>query len=460
MTVTLVVPDRIALELNEASGHPLETAGVLFVSVLEADDGIRLLARGIRWVEESAYLRRESDSLSIASNGYVHSLGEAENLGATAVWFHTHPGVGSSPVPSRHDIVVDDQLSDLFRLRTGSRYYVSLIVSPRENGIEFTGRIQRDGGAMLSIDRIWVVGERLKLIDAFGSHEVGLSPALDRNIRAFGGAVQSTLASLHIGIAGCGGTGSIIAEQLVRLGVQQFTLVDPEDLSVSNVTRLYGSAPDMVGKPKVEIVGDHLRGINPEARIAQIKSTITIEAVARRFLGCDVVFGCTDDNAGRLVLSRLATYLLVPVIDCGVLLTADDASGLTGIDGRVTTLVPGQACLVCRGRIDLSRAAAESLTPGERVRRADEGYAPALGRIEPAVVAYTTAVGAAAVCELLDRLIGYGPEPRSSEILLRLHDREISTNRAIPRDHHYCNEKAGKLGIGITQPFLDQTWSA
>ena len=187
---------------------------------------------------------------------------------------------------------------------------------------------------------------------------------------------------------------------------------------------------------------------------------ITKAPVARHLCSCDIVFGCTDDNAGRLVLSRFSTYLLTPVIDSGVLVTSERNGTLRGIDARVTTLVPGQACLVCRGRIDLARAGAEVLTPDERRRREDEGYAPALGRIEPAVVTFTTLVAATAVSELLERLIGYGPEPRPSEVLLRCHDREISTNVDTPRPRHYCDASSGKLGIGITDPFLEQTWPA
>jgi len=174
----------------------------------------------------------------------------------------------------------------------------------------------------------------------------------------------------------------------------------------------------------------------------------------------DVVFGCTDDNAGRLVLSRLSTYYLTPVIDLGVLLSSDAAGTLIGIDGRITTLTPGSGCLVCRDRIDLARAAAELKTPEERKRLADEGYAPALGQIEPAVVAYTTAVAAAAVNELLDRLIGFGPTDRPSETLLRLHEREMSTNHASPRERHYCHPSQGKWGAGDEIPFLEQLWPA
>jgi hypothetical protein len=128
---------------------------------------------------------------------------------------------------------------------------------------------------------------------------------------------------------------------------------------------------------------------------------LTLEPAARKLPDHDLVFGCTDDNAGRLVLSRFASYFLAPVVDVGVLLSSDADDILVGIDGRITVLTPGAACLVCRDRVDLRRAAAELMTPEERQKLADEGYAPALAGVEPAVVAFTTAVAAAAVNELL-----------------------------------------------------------
>ena len=98
------------------------------------------------------------------------------------------------------------------------------------------------------------------------------------------------------------------------------------------------------------------------------------------------------------------------------------------------------------------------LSPDEHQRLADEGYAPALAGAEPAVVAFTTQVAAAAVSELLERLIHYGPEPVPTEILLRVHEREVSTNDQSPRDGHYCHPGSGKLGLGVTEPFLEQVW--
>src|SRR5205085_2438351 len=130
---------------------------------------------------------------------------------------------------------------------------------------------------------------------------------------------------------------------------------DPDDLSDASVTSVYSSTTENISRPKIQDIGEHLRHVAPDAEVEGLRGLITREPIARRLGECDIVFGCTDDNAGRLVLSRLTTYLLIPVIDCGVLLTSGIAGVLEGIHGRVTVLVPEQACLVCRDRIDLRR---------------------------------------------------------------------------------------------------------
>lgn len=459
MTTTLVLPQSVLRQLTDVVRHPLETAGVLLATVVIVDgEQTRLLAREYRPVADSAYARREVDGLTIDSAGYVPALARAEDLGAMAIWVHTHPGVGSSPHPSHHDVVVDSQLAETFRLRTGSDFYGALILSPTENGFCFTGHLAPEGRGSQRIDRIWAVGDRFGLICNVTDQAGESLEMFDRNVRAFGYAVQNTLSNLTVGIVGCGGTGSAVAEQLVRLGVRKFVLADPDTLSQSNLTRVIGSVATDVGRRKVDVTADHLKAVAPDSHCERIASMLTVHHAARRLLSCDIVFGCSDDNAGRLILSRLPTYLLTPVIDCGVLLTSDGQNQLTGIHGRVTTVVPGQACLLCRDRIDVARAAAELMTPEERRRLENEGYAPALGRIEPAVVTYTSLVAATAVSELLERLIGYGPEPRPTEVLLRCHDREISTNAAKPRLRHYCHPDTGVLGRGVTEPFLDMAW--
>jgi len=462
LSATLVVPTLIADQLRSVADLEAESGGVILASPVALDDGsMRLLAHTLVLVPDDAYTRRDWNGLEVTSAGFVPPLRKAEELGAVPIWMHTHPGHGSSVRPSPHDDIVDSKLRDLFTLRSGGDFYGALIVSLDDSGRElrFSAHIDDVHGQARVIDRMLIVGPRISLIET-GTPQPDwqTSAAFDRNVRAFGGAVQRMLAHLNVAIVGCGGTGSSVAEQLVRLGVRRLTLLDPEDVSETNITRLYGSTAADIGTPKVKVLENYLSRIAPELQVDAVQGMVTRESLARRMSAADVIFGCTDDNAGRLVLSRLSTYLMVPVIDGGVLLSSGRDGTLSGIDGRVTLMYPGAACLVCRGRVDLQRAASESLTPDERVRRVDEGYAPGLGGAEPAVVAFTTAVAAAAVSELLNALIGYGPEPHPTEILLRLHDREVSTNVAKPQSGHYCDPSSGKIGRGVTVPFLEKTW--
>lgn len=460
MKTTLVLTNELDSEIATATRNPLETAGVLLAKLVEVPGGdIRLLGQKMIWVGDAAYVERHVDALTISSDGYVSALGEAEMGKLVGLWFHTHPGETGTPLPSVYDIEVDRQLAETFRIRADTPWYGALIASPRGQGYAFSGTLVREAEPVpRSIDRLWVVGDRWRLQSSHDTPGVAIDPVFDRSVRALGGPIQHALANFHVGLVGGGGTGSAVAEQLVRLGVRNLTIIDGDTLSASNVTRVYGSTPADVGRAKATMLCDHLRAIAPDLSCAAIKSMTTREPVARKLISCDLIFGCSDDNAGRLILSRIATYLMTPVIDLGILLSSDTAGLLSGIDGRVTILSPGAACLVCRGRIDMARAATELMTPDERRRLADEGYAPALADTEPAVVAFTTAVAAAAVAELLERMIGYGPDPRPSEILLRWHEREISTNIVAPRAGHYCDPAAGRIGAGMTHPFLEQVW--
>ena len=460
MSITLVLPDPIVADLEAMAALPVETAGVLLAVQSRTDKGTsRLLARSLHWVPDRAYERRTAHEMLIASTGYTEALALAEQDGSVPLWVHTHPG--GLPVRSTKDEHVDRLIADVFRLRSGSNCYGTVIVSPASDGLVLTGTLQEAGCAAKEIDRFWMVGDRWRLRPAFGRMSQSLDGAVfNRNIRAFGEPVQRMIGMLRIGIVGCGGTGSAVAEQLVRLGARALLLVDADRLSGSNVTRVYGSTPADIGRPKADVLAGHLQRVAPDLHCETVDGRCTSQRVAKSLAGADLLFGCTDDNAGRLVLSRLCYWFLLPVIDMGVLLTSDLGGTLDGIHGRVTILTPGSACLVCRGRVDFARAAAETRRPEEHRRLEAEGYAPALHGVEPAVVAFTTMTAAIAVSELLERLVGYGGSPRPSEVLLRGHDREISTNTAMPTPGHYCHPTAGKHGRGDTEPFLEQVWAA
>jgi proteasome lid subunit RPN8/RPN11 len=128
--VTLVMTEAMSRELLVASRDELESAGVVLAQAVVAGNGsIRLLATEIQWCSENSYLERHRTGLKIASDGYVPALSDAEQSGSVAIWMHTHPGKGSSPRASRYDTLVDEQLVDLFQLRTNSAYYASIVIS-------------------------------------------------------------------------------------------------------------------------------------------------------------------------------------------------------------------------------------------------------------------------------------------------------------------------------------------
>ena len=458
--VTLVVPAPITAAVECMLRVNVEMGAVLGARIVQTEGGdLRLLVTRIWEVPQDAYVLQKSDELIVASHGFVPPLAEIEAAGGMAIWLHTHPGDGASPRPSDRDFEVDRRLSDVFRLRTDAPFYGALIVSRDGDDVRFTGRVD-DGQSAIPIDRLWLVGPelRLKWHDARLGRP-GPGAEYDRQIRAFGAHIQEVIAQLSIAVVGCGGTGSAVAEQLVRMGARQLDLYDPDHVSSSNLTRLYGSRPVDVGRAKTDVVAEHLRAVAPDARIGTHASAITTESVARHLIDADIVFGCTDDNAGRLVLSRFSTYFLTPVVDVGVLLTSDARGTIDGIYGRITVLHPGAACLVCRGRVDLQRAAVELRSAEEQASLVAEGYAPAMPGVEPAVVSFTSWVAAVAVSELLERLIHYGPRPVPNEILIRAHDREMSTNHAEPKGGHYCSPDGTKWGLGVTVPFLEQAWT-
>ena len=459
MTSTLVLPEWIAQDIAKATRDHREIAGVLLAGLARSPTGLRLLAREMQWVPDDAYQLRTPRSLSILSSGYVEALRRAEDISAVPIWLHTHPGLNAVARRSKYDKVVDAELVQTFRARSGAEVYASIVVAPAAHHLRFSG-IVVDGNAVSHLDRLYVVGPRWSLLVADDAAEETQIPTMfDRQVRAFGGDLQRVLSTLRAAVVGCGGTGSAVAEQLVRLGIRSLEVIDPDQIADSNVTRVYGSTPATIGLPKADVLAHHLRLIAPDGDIQPVRQKITDEEVARRLTACDLVFGCTDDNAGRLVLSRLAAYYLVPVIDVGVLLSSTSGV-LEGIDGRITVVTPGEACLVCRGRIDMERARTEGLVPAERESLQAEGYAPELGGVEPSVVPYTSLVASLAVAEVIERFVGYGPDPVPGEILARCHERELSTNSRTPNPRHYCNPDGGQLGAGDRTPFLGQTWRA
>lgn len=438
-----------------ALGDDVETAWMLLARPVGSQEGgdFTLVVRSVVDVPEEAYEVRTANALSIRNFGWLPAFRQAAVDEAVPIFVHTHPG--GKPEHSEHDLVVDDQLARVAGVRTRLGNYGSLVVGGTTVSPAFAGRLKSETGGWQSVDRVRVVGERLSVL--VGDDKVKVTEIFDRQVRAFGDGGQRLLGALRVGVVGAGGTGSAVIEQLVRLGVSDIVVLDPETLTDSNVTRVYGSTLADVDRLKVKIAADHGHAIGMKAVIHPIKGRVLERSVVEQLVHCDVVFGCTDDNAGRIVLTRLPQALLQLFIDCGVVIDSRDGE-LVDIFGRVSVVTPTSACLLCMDDINLERARAESMVDDERAQSVRERYAPELDTPDPSVVTFTTIAASFAVNEMLSRAFGYcDPEP-ANHVLIRVGSRAISKTRHKPRGGHRCSDHS-LIGAGVQDPFLDYGWA-
>ncbi len=175
---------------------------------------------------------------------------------------------------------------------------------------------------------------------------------------------------------------------------------------------------------------------------------------------CDLLFGCTDDNEGRLFLNRLAYFYLIPVIDVGLAIEVSrtEPPEVKCLDGRVTVVAPTYTCMSCRGIIDNVAARDEALrrsNPAEYKRQKAESYVFGEGDPRPAVVTFTTEAATMAVNEMLHRLQGFrGPTGAVAHRVRKFHLCEDFRPGSRPSpDCPICNDR-GFWGKGDMDPFL------
>jgi len=191
-----------------------------------------------------------------------------------------------------------------------------------------------------------------------------------------------------------------------------------------------------------------------------ISKNITYETVMKRFRECDVIFGCTDDFWGRALLTKFSIEYCIPIFDLGVKIASTNGL-IRAIAGRITTLIPGRACLFCRGQItpqDVHNQFLQEVASDEAEQRRRDGYIPELPGAEPAVVPFTTATAAWGISEFLDRLTAFkGNDYDLSETILRFDDTAIRTPGAVQEVSCFCANPS-LIGKGDRVRFLDQTW--
>lgn len=163
------------------------------------------------------------------------------------------------------------------------------------------------------------------------------SDFLSRTSRALGDKLISELQQHKFCVVGCGGTGALFAEMLVRTGAQKITLIDGDNVDESNLNRVISFVHEDVDKPKVDVLKSRLESVN---------SSITVKAISCHFreydpndsngqeardaiCNSDVIVIAVDKNKDRIMCEKLcySDDLHKKVIGIGVYVNDTGSAG-------------------------------------------------------------------------------------------------------------------------------------
>jgi hypothetical protein len=352
-----------------------------------------------------AECQRAHDRITWPTDIVDSLIAEMHGKGQALVKVHSHPG-GYRKFSRTDDDSDRSLFASISSLLDDDRPHASVIMLP--DG-EMFGRVLNDGHITDDLSRIIAIGPDLRIWDR---REVRLESFALRHAQAFGSGTTGILRGLSVAIVGCSGTGSIVVEQLTRLGVGRLILVDPDFVEEKNLNRILNSCKEdaYLKRPKVHALASAIAraGIGQEVLAIQsnLATTEAVESVAE----CDLAFGCMDGVEGRHLLNRVATFYQMPYFDVGVRLDADGRGGIENISGAVHFLQPGSSSLHSRGVYSLEEIRAESMrrtNPAMYEQQLGEGYLRGVVEDRPAVISVNMFFASLVVNEFLARLHPY-----------------------------------------------------
>ncbi len=175
-------------------------------------------------------------------------------------------------------------------------------------------------------------------------------------IRLYGAARTERLASARVAVVGIGGVGSWAAEALARSGVGSIILMDMDELCITNTNRQLPAVEGAYGRPKVELMAERLRLINPALEVIPLFSFYSVAHPERLFdEHPEVVIDAIDVMRPKAHLIAECRRRSVPIVTCG------------GAGGRIQA--------ACISVADLARTCGDNmLSQLRRTLRRDYGF--------------------------------------------------------------------------------------
>jgi molybdopterin-synthase adenylyltransferase len=386
------------------TGQEMEEVALLFAHEVTTDRTHGLLVA--RWapIPAEAFIVRRPDQFEIDSAYIVRAVKQARGRSESVLLAHSHPGDPFLPCFSLADDRGEQKLYPLLHARMPNRLHGAVVLSP--GGV--TARlVEPDGVSYAATVRI--VGRQSQTFEPAheraGARLQVSDPLRTRQELIWGSHGQGLLRRLTFGVIGAGGTGSLVAQQLIHLGVGHLIVVDPQILEPSNMARVVGACQEYINHTaKVEIVARVARLVDPSIEVTPITEDVCQSSVLPRLVDTDLLFLCTDSHYSRAAVSALGVQYCIPVIDMGFRIEMNATQErVASAVGEVRLVIPGGYCLSCAGVLDYERIRIEKASPEERAQF--PGYFANLEVADPSVITVNSIIAAQAVAVGVDILL-------------------------------------------------------
>lgn len=159
-------------------------------------------------------------------------------------------------------------------------------------------------------------------------------------LEEFGIDGQARVSASHALVIGAGGLGSPALLYLAAAGVGRITLVDDDELDLTNLQRQVAHTTARVGMAKVDSAAEAMRAINPDISIETRKLRANDELLAQWVTAADVVIDCSDNFHTRHAVNRACVAHAKPLV----------AGAAIRFDGQLSvydTRDPASPCYAC-----------------------------------------------------------------------------------------------------------------
>ncbi len=148
---------------------------------------------------------------------------------------------------------------------------------------------------------------------------------------------QENIINSHVLIIGAGGLGAPVVQYLVAAGVGQITLVDNDQVDLTNLQRQVIHTTATVGMNKVDSAALAAKAINPEVHLTALATRADAALLQTLVEKATVVVDCTDNFATRHAINAACVKAKKPLV-CGAVIR---------FDGQITVVDPRQANTPC-----------------------------------------------------------------------------------------------------------------